>query len=78
MKKTVTLASGRSSRTRRACLAVYIQHTREQYGLPTCASREPTHWIKATDLTGFGKPVRSSVAKRHSISSDVMTLGYWP
>ncbi len=25
-----------------------IQHTLEQYGLPTVSSLEPTHWIKAT------------------------------
>ena len=35
---------------RMACLAVYMQHTLEQYGRPTDSSREPTHWMNTTVL----------------------------
>ena len=39
---------------RMACLAVYMQHTLEQYGRPTDSSREPTHWMKTTVLGSSG------------------------
>ncbi len=44
------LASGSFSLTRWACLAVYMQHTREQYSLPRFLSLEPTQWMNTTSL----------------------------
>ena len=68
-----------------ASLIAYIQHTDEQYSLPSLASREPTHWINAIffgicsseGLSTFPN-VGPVALKKRSKSNAVITLGYWP
>ena len=66
------------------CLMEYMQQMREQSGLPTCASREPVHMMKAMRSGTLPSPGRTTAlngrvgASRRSICMPVMTLAYLP
>ena len=73
-------ASGSAPDSSIACLAEYMQQTREQYGTPMDVSREPAHWTNAMlsgTLPSDGRSTRPNGpcgASRRSIVSGEMTL----
>ena len=82
-KVTVTFASGSCSFAKYACFARYMQHTLEQYSLPTCLFLDPTQLIKIISFTSFPfssilPPVGPPGANSRSNSKLVITFGYTP